>query len=170
MKTSKILFSSLLFIFAIAFTACQSDDPADLIVGTWEYSNVSVDVQTSNPILTTFLKESFSEEYGAESASYTFNADGTALLVSYYEEGEKRSEKGVYKIENKKLFFAEDKDELAKTKDEDGVSFTVSKKSLQLIVYDYSSESLSSIAKAYEKEYGKVTISKLAIVMNLKKK
>lgn len=82
-KSFKLLFLSLLPLFALCFTSCgdgkEKDEPANpSIVGTWRYDYVDAD-------------------YG-EYTLYIFNADGKFQAIGYYHNQVAGADGGVYTI------------------------------------------------------------------------
>ena len=106
MKTIKVFFPVLMAaLVAISFNSCSSDDPTDLIVGTWEYTGASADVQTVDGNISQEIKDFFDEVIeDIDVEIYTFNEDGTCITKSGGE-----TIQGYYKIKGGMIYFAETK-------------------------------------------------------------
>ena len=106
MKTIKAFFPVLMAaLVAISFNSCSSDDPTDLIIGTWEYTDASVDAQTVDGNISQEVKDLFDEMIGElDIETITFNEDGTCVIKS---DGE--ATHSYYKVVGGKLYFAETK-------------------------------------------------------------
>ena len=158
MKTIKFFFPVLMLAFAVSFSSCGSDDPADLIIGTWAYENTTVDVQTNNAEATNFFKEMMAGNEGNASdidgASITFSADGKATTKN----SAGRTDTTSYKFENGKLVIGDKGDEIAYT-------YSVDKKKLS-----FGSEYSADELKVLEQLFEGVTITKIKIMMNFNKK
>ena len=152
MKTIKFLFPVLLLSLTIGLNSCSSnEDPEDLILGTWEYNGYSFDVRTSNPTVTAQIKEAYESFLDFEVASLTFNADGKVIMK--YDGGDTDTEP--YKFENGKLVI-----------DEEPMVYTLDKNKLSIEIINLDAEELAEI----EEDFTDVTIQKVALIVNFKKK
>jgi len=151
MKTIKFLFPVLLLSLTIGFNSCSSEDPEDLILGTWEYDSYSLDIRTSNPAVTAEIKEAYESFLDIEVVSFTFNADGKVIIK--YEDGDTDTEP--YKFENGKLVI-----------DGEPANYTLDKNKLSIEIINLDAEELAEI----EEDFTDVTIQKVALIVNFKKK
>ena len=145
--------------FAVGFSSC-SNDPEDLIVGTWVYENSSYDVQAGNAADVSKVKESLKESDAEENGSLTFNADGTCS-VKTTTPAATLTLNGTYKFENGKLVIKMDIGD-----EPEAFAYTLNKNKLS-IIGEYSESQLR-----YE-EYlldNTVKITKIAVTSNYKKK
>ena len=159
MKTIKFLFPVLMLAFAVSFSSC-SNDPEDLIVGTWVYENSSYDVQAGNAADVSKVKESLKESDAEENGSLTFNADGTCSVKTTAPMAT-LTLNGTYKFENGKLVIKMDIGD-----EPEAFAYTLNKNKLS-IIGEYSESQLR-----YE-EYlldNTVKITKIAVTSNYKKK
>lgn len=155
MKTTKSLLLALVAVLLVGFSSCKND-PEDLIIGTWKYNNIEVEISPSDPTTDAFIKaaiKGMTAEMGLETgASITFNNDGTCT-TSYMDEGKPQLESTKYSIQGDKLTIGEGDDVLTST-------FQVKKKELRII---------QDATDMLEEYGGMINLDKLVVTVILKK-
>ncbi len=101
MKVTKSLLAVALLGFIISFSSCKKEE-ADLIVGTWNFSSMEVDVKTNNTFFDELIKTAVASQYGSmtNEATITFNEDGTYNTTSKDEDGKIETNNGKYTLVN----------------------------------------------------------------------
>lgn len=148
MKTKKFLLIAVVFSLLTGFSSCKNNDPESLLIGTWKFSKVEIDISTSEPALDELIKTMLSMSFDmGTGATMTFNDNGTYNSTYINEGGKPETDNGTYSVKGK--------DQLTMD-NEDAFTYKVTKNELRLS---------QDMKKEIEEEMGEylegITINKL---------